>query len=178
MSMDTTASDAAERSAHYAHLARAFSYHGADIEAGIPGAAYTAAFDPSVHEDACSLREGAHIEEEQSALFEELMRFYEFFGLGRGEGAEMPDHLSVELEFMHYLTHLEAQVMDQPDPQPEALQSLWQAQHDFLQRHVWRLVYALHDELNSEHPACVGLVARCHAFVQDELAQARARLAH
>lgn len=166
--------DAAERSAHYAHLARAFSYRGADIEAGIPGTEYTAAFDPSVHEDACSLREGAHIEEEQSALFEELMRFYEFFGLGRGEGAEMPDHLSVELEFMHYLTHLEAQVQDEP----QALDSLWRAQHDFLTRHVWRVVHAVQDELNSEHPACVALVQGCAAFVQDELMRAKQRLAN
>lgn len=170
--------DAAERSAHYAHLARAFSYRGADIEAGIPGPEYNAAFDPSVEEDACSLREGAHAEEEQSALFEELMRFYEFFGLGRSEGAEMPDHLSVELEFMHYLTHLEAQVQAQPDSDPEALDSLWRAQHDFLTRHVWRVVHAVQDKLNSEHPACVALVEGCSAFVQEELMRARQRLAN
>src|SRR5690242_14095299 len=98
---------AAERSATYRVLAEAFTYAGAISSAfGISGPDYNDAFDPSVNKDAISLRERAHAEGDQSYLFEELIRFYEFFGLKRDEKAEMPDHLSVELEFMHFLTHL------------------------------------------------------------------------
>ena len=101
------------------------------------------------------------------------MRFYEFFGLAHREGAEMPDHLSVELEFMHFLTHLEAQTRE-----AEALDSLRRAQHDFLSRHVWRLVQAVHEGLDSEHPACIALVEDCRAFVHADLERARQRLAN
>lgn len=158
---------AAERSAVYRVLAEAFTYSGAQSSAfGISGADYNDAFDPSVNEAACSLREGAHGEEDQSSLFEELMRFYEFFGLGRGEGVEMPDHLSVELEFMHYLTHLEHQVLDQPDD----LVSVRLAQHDFIERHVARLVNAVCSKLDTRSASCIALVETCAAFINAERA--------
>ena len=156
---------AAERSAVYRVLAEAFTYTGAQSSAfGISGPDYNDAFDPSVEADACSLREGAHGEEDQSSLFEELMRFYEFFGLGRGEGVEMPDHLSVELEFMHYLTHLENQVLDKPDD----LVSVRLAQHDFIERHVARLVNAVSSKLDTQSASCVALVETCAAFINAE----------
>jgi nitrate reductase assembly molybdenum cofactor insertion protein NarJ len=31
-----------------------------------------------------------------------LVRFYGHFGLAREERAELPDHVTVELEFMHF----------------------------------------------------------------------------
>jgi len=125
------------RSAIYAALSRAFTYEGAGGGAlAIAGSDFNEAFDPSVSEEACSLREGSYAGGDQSALFEELMRFYGFFGLGRGERAEMPDHLSVELEFMHFLTHQESR----SEGNGEALASLARAQHDFLSRHLLRLV--------------------------------------
>ena len=158
---------AAERSEVYRVLAAAFSYAGAQTSPfHIEGADYNNAFDPAVNEDACSLREGAHIKEEQSALFEELVRFYEFFGLGRGEGAEMPDHLSVELEFMHYLTHLEDHVADRPDE----LASVRRAQHDFVVRHLSRLMRGLQSGFKSRNPNCVELVEACTSFIDTELA--------
>ena len=165
---------AAERSEVYRTLAEAFSYSSATSgEFGITGADYNDAFDPSVREGACSLREGSHAEDDQSAIFEELMRFYEFFGLARGEGAEMPDHMSVELEFMHYLTHLESQV----EGQPEELSSLRRAQHDFLSRHLSRLTRGVKGRMNSENPHCVDLVDTCFDFINAELALVRQRVA-
>lgn len=162
--------DAAERSAVYRTLAQAFTYPGAQSSAWqISGAEYNDAFDPSVSEAACSLREGAHSVDDQTALFEELVRFYEFFGLARGEAAEMPDHLSVELEFMHFLTHLESRVGDEP----ESLASVRRAQHDFIARHLARLVQAVRSKLKSQDPACVALVAVCDDFVNAELARAK-----
>lgn len=155
-----------ERSAVYRTLAEGFRYGGAAWEElGIGGADYNDAFDPAVTEGACSLREGAHAEEDQSSIFEELMRFYEFFGLSRDADAEMPDHLSVELEFMHFLTHLESQVADRPDD----VASLRMAQRDFLSRHLKRLTEGLSRSLKTEHPGCIELVRMCTGFVQAEL---------
>lgn len=158
---------AAERSAIYRSLAEAFTYTGAVTGPfGISGADYNDAFDPSINADACSLRERAHTEGDQTYLFEELMRFYELFGLKRGEKAEMPDHLSVELEFMHFLTHLESQVEDQP----EDLASVRRAQHDFLTRHVARLVQGVHGKLKSGSEQCTQLVQAAQDFISAELA--------
>ena len=170
MSTEIAIENAAERSAVYRALAEAFTYTGAATGPfGISGADYNDAFDPSINAEACSLRERAHTEEDQSSLFEELMRFYAFFGLKRDEHAEMPDHLSVELEFMHYLTHLEDQVTDQP----EDLASLRRAQLDFLTRHLSRLVQGLRAGLKTEHPACIELVETTSDFIEAEIALAK-----
>ena len=60
---------------------------------------------------------------------EDLVRFYDYFGYALAERfAWAPDHLSVELEFMHYLCYGEAS--SETDPQPFQL-----AQADFAQRH-------------------------------------------
>lgn len=165
----------AERSAVYRALAEAFTYAGAKNSSfQISGADYNDAFDPGIREGACSLREGAHIEDDASALFEELMRFYTFFGLEREEGAEMPDHLSVELEFMHFLTHLETQVADRP----EDLASVQLAQHDFITRHLSRLIKAVRNKLNTPCEACVKLVETCDEFVGAELALVKQQFAN
>lgn len=156
---------AAERSAIYRLLAQGFTYRGAQHPPfSLSGASYNAAFDPSVCETAASLREGVYADADQSSVFEELMRFYNFYGLGRAEGAEMPDHLSVELEFMHYLTHLESD----PTLSTEERDSLQRAQHDFVERHLDRLVQGLTRVLRTDDPACRQLVADCAHFIVAE----------
>lgn len=158
---------AAERSAVYRTLGEAFTYRGAAAGSfGISGVDYNDAFDPSVNEAACSLRERVYTEEDQSSLFEELMRFYEMFGLKRSEQAEMPDHLGVELEFMHFLTHLEVQVADRD----QDLASVRLAQRDFLTRHVARLVHGLRGKLQTGSPQCLQLVETTSDFINAELA--------
>lgn len=63
---------------------------------------------------------------------EELVRFYEHFGYTLDEHfAWQPDHLSVLLEFMHFLCWREAQAADDDAAQPFQL-----AQADFAQRHL------------------------------------------
>ncbi|MBD5802244.1 Selenate reductase assembly chaperone protein [Azoarcus sp. Aa7] len=154
------------RSAMYAALSRAFTYEGAASgPVAIAGSDFNAAFDPSVSEQACSLREGAYAGGDQTALFEELMRFYGFFGLGRDEHAEMPDHLSVELEFMHFLTLQQ----ERSAGQPEAIESLLRAQRDFISRHLLRLVRGVRTAFKSESPACRDLVELTEAFVSEDL---------
>lgn len=163
--------DAAGRCGLYAALARAFTYEGAiSGPLKINGYAFNEAFDPSVNEGACSLREGTYAGGDQSALFEELMRFYGFFGLGRNEQGEMPDHICVELEFMHFLNYQESQVADDP----VALGSLRLAQHDFIERHLLRLVRGIQKGLDSDNPACNELVRMAEQFVSTELARLQA----
>ena len=160
------AENALGRSAMYAALSRAFTYEGAGSgPVAIAGSDFNEAFDPSVSEHACSLREGSYAGGDQSALFEELMRFYGFFGLGRGERAEMPDHLSVELEFMHFLTHQQ----ERSAGQAEALESLLRAQHDFLSRHLLRLVQGVRAAFKGGSTACLDLVELTEAFVSKDL---------
>lgn len=162
--------DAAGRSALYAALAQAFTYEGAvEGPLRINGYAFNEAFDPSVNESACSLREGSYSGGDQSALFEELMRFYGYFGLGRNEQGEMPDHVSVELEFMHFLSYQESKTGNDA----AAIGSLTRAQHDFIERHLLRLVRGIQAKLRSDNPACNELVHTAERFVSSE----RARLA-
>lgn len=91
--------------------------------------AYTSLFDVGIGGPPCSLYEGSYVGWGRTQLFEELLRFYEFFGLELSPTVrELPDHLTVELEFMHYLTFQEAQA---EDPSSYRL-----AQRDFLRRHL------------------------------------------
>lgn len=80
----------------------------------------------------CPLYEGTH-RSGRMKIMEELVRFYEHFGL-RPEAGDLPDHLCAELEFMHYLAFKEAAALHTgADSQPYRL-----AQRDFLQRHLNR----------------------------------------
>jgi DMSO reductase family type II enzyme chaperone len=63
---------------------------------------------------------------------EEVVRYYEHFGYALGEKfAWQPDHLSVELEFMHFLCFRECQAATPADALPFQL-----AQSDFCERHL------------------------------------------
>nr|AIS23704.1 putative p-cymene dehydrogenase assembly chaperone protein [Aromatoleum aromaticum] len=169
MTKEEIMSSATERSAVYRILSENFAYPANEAGMfGIRGAEYCDAFDPSVNPNACSIRESAYANEEHSALFEELVRFYEFFGLKRTDEAELPDHIAVELEFMHLLTHLEEQVSDQAD----SVASLRRAQRDFLSRHLARLVRAVHDAMKGRNSRCSRLVADAFDFIESELALA------
>jgi DMSO reductase family type II enzyme chaperone len=65
---------------------------------------------------------------------EEVVRFYDYFGYALSEKfAWQPDHLSVELEFMHFLCFHEAQAVDAEAAAPYQL-----AQRDFSERHLVR----------------------------------------
>ena len=63
---------------------------------------------------------------------EEVVRFYDFFGYRLNDAqAWAPDHLSVELEFLHFLAFLEGGCGREVDRLSLAL-----AQRDFLERHL------------------------------------------
>ncbi len=96
------------------------------------GEHYLGLFDVGRTRPPCPLYEGAH-RRGRKEVMEELVRFYEHFGL-RHEAGDLPDHLCTELEFMHYLAFKQtAALRSGTDAEPYRL-----AQRDFLERHLVR----------------------------------------
>ncbi|MGI9373382.1 MAG: molecular chaperone TorD family protein [Hyphomicrobiales bacterium] len=131
-----------ERSLTYRAFAEGFARHDGAAslldESIIPappddnGRAFTEAFDTSISAEACSLHESDHTSHEQTSLFEELVRWHKHFGLRRTDTALLPDHVSAELEFMHFLSFQEEANTDDI----KAALALKRAQRDFLARHL------------------------------------------
>ena len=108
---------------------------------------YIRLFDVGPGLPPCPLYEGSHRRGRQKIL-EELVRFYEHFGLRHQEG-DLPDHLCTELEFMHYLAFKEVAALHTgADSQPYRL-----AQRDFLSRHLNRWLARLCFRLEQSEPS-------------------------
>ena len=109
---------------------------------------YSTLFESGSH--AVSLRELTYSTLTEKTLMEELFRFYQHFGLefSRGELRELPDLLPVELEFLHYLTFLEAQASDIDHLQPN-ISALQAAQRDFIDLHPGRWIDNFIERLKS-----------------------------
>lgn len=76
---------------------------------------------------------------------EEVVRFYEYFGLSTSAEDPRPaDHLATELEFMKYLTFKEA-----VSSSPRLQTSYRRAQHDFLERQLVPWVPSLVEKTQS-----------------------------
>lgn len=164
-----------ERSTVYGGFAAAFRSGdgGADVldETMVPpppadaASAFMAAFDPAISKTAVSLHASAHLERDQTDLYQELIRWYDHFGLKRRDGGELPDHLSVMLEFLQFVTAQEhANAMD-----AAAVTSLHAAQGDFITRQVLPLVAAVIDKLETGDPRYHALPQALRAFLDDEL---------
>lgn len=107
---------------------------------------YIRLFDVGPGRPPCPLYEGSHSRGRQE-LLEELVRFYEHFGLRHQEG-DLPDHLCAELEFMHYLAFKQAAALREgSDSEPYRL-----AQRDFLSRHLRRWLPQLRLRLEQLDP--------------------------
>lgn len=92
---------------------------------------YTRLFEIGKGSRTVSLLERRYTKKPQQGLWEDLLRFYNFFGIDlseRGLG-ENPDHLLIELEFMHYLGFLEAGAQKGQD-------DIRRGQRDFLAEHL------------------------------------------
>ena len=164
-----------ERSAVYGGFAAAFRSPtgGVDVladtlvppppEDGSP--AFMAAFDPAVSKTAVSLHASAHGGRDQTDLYQELIRWYDHFGLKRRDGGELPDHLSVMLEFLQFLTAQEHANTEDAG----AVASLHTAQKDFIERQVVPLVEAVAGGLTTDEPRYRALPGALRAFLADEL---------
>jgi DMSO reductase family type II enzyme chaperone len=128
---------------------------------------YTRLFDAGVSGPACSLHEGAHRPSRMGVL-EELVRFYSYFGLGRAEQPnDLPDHLSTQLEFLHWLSHSEAMLcQDGADPADYR-----RAQRDFLIHHTGKWLPKLTSKLAASNAAdyYIELAGLLLAFINHDI---------
>lgn len=126
-----------------------------DVEAG-----FIRLFEAGPGDPPCPLIEGKYVtDSNRRSIFEDLIRFYNHFGLSYAEGAheDRPDHIIYELEFMHYLCFLTLRAGQQ---QKEA-GDLLLAQRDFLEHHLFKWAGKLADRVNG----VVGEVPEDHAGV-------------
>jgi len=137
-----------------------------DIEAG-----FIRIFEAGPGDPACPLVEGKHVKDSnRRAIFEDLIRFYNHFGLSYDAGSheDRADHLSYEMEFMHYLAFLTLRAIQSG----KTTHDLLLAQRDFLKHHLLKWADPLADrmrEIASEvdddyvglfYSNCSALVAR------------------
>ncbi|MCP5056382.1 MAG: hypothetical protein GY937_06600 [bacterium] len=130
---------------------------------------FTRLFDVGAGAPPCPLHGGLYFGNRMKTM-EEALRFYNFFGLTLSEAPrELPDHLTTQLEFLHFLAFREAEALDAgTDPGP------WQkAERDFVERHPGRWVPELQKRLAKEEPMPFfrELVARLTAFLGAEAQQ-------
>ncbi len=93
------------------------------------------------------IREDLH-RNQPAGVREDIVRFYEYFGYGLEEKfAWAPDHLSVQLEFMHFLTYKEAE-----EPGTDEALSFQLAQLDFSERHLVNWVSELASKAVGQQP--------------------------
>lgn len=93
---------------------------------------YIRLFDVGAAGPPCPLYGGVYVGDRMKVM-EDATRFYNFFQLRLSpEMHELPDHITTELEFLHYLTFREAEARQRGlDPTP-----LLRAERDFLARHL------------------------------------------
>ncbi len=97
---------------------------------------YIRLFEVGAGRPYCPLYEGAH-RGGRMKIMEELVRFYEHFGLKPAPG-DQPDHVCAEFQFMHYLAFKQA---------ASPSEDLCAAQRDFLYRHLCKWLPRLVDRL-------------------------------
>lgn len=106
---------------------------------------YSGIFDNCSGRPAVSLHEKDYSKKDPKYIWEELIRFYEHFGLNYSlkECKEWPDHIGIQLEFLHYLTFMEAGAPD------DAVNVYVAAENDFLERHLAEWIPKFSDKLRA-----------------------------
>ncbi len=114
-----------------------------DVEAG-----FIRLFEAGPGDPPCPLVEGKYVKDtNRRAIFEDLIRFYNHFGLSYQEGSheDRPDHISYELEFMHYLAFLTLGAVQEQKEIADYLA----AQSDFLKHHLRKWTGALAERIET-----------------------------
>lgn len=95
----------------------------------------------------CPLVEGMHLgrEDGRITIFKDLILFYNNFGLSYAEGSgdDRPDHITYELEFLHYLAFLELKALRAG----KDTHYIRKAQKDFLERHPVKWTGVMADQI-------------------------------
>lgn len=118
---------------------------------------YIRLFDVGAPAPPCPLYGGVWAGDRMKVM-EDALRFYHFFDLRLSpELRELPDHITTELEFLHYLTFCEAEAREHgEDP------GSWvRAERDFLARHPCKWVPRMARKLAAQDPPAfyAGLVS-------------------
>jgi DMSO reductase family type II enzyme chaperone len=131
---------------------------------------YICLFDVGAAGPPCPLYGGVYIGDRMKTM-EDATRFYNFFQLHLSpEMRELPDHITTELEFLHYLTFREAEARQRGiDPL-----SLLRAERDFLARHLCRWVPRMQVRLGKQttYPFFPALVKFAASFFDADRAYA------
>jgi len=129
-------------------------------------------FDVGASGPPCPLYGGLYFGARMKTM-EEAVRFYNHFGLTLSDDPrELPDHLTTQLEFLHYLAFREAETLPSDgDPGPYQ-----RAQRDFVARHPGRWVPKLRERVEGQEPAAyfrqlIGLLDRFLAAELDRLSR-------
>lgn len=110
---------------------------------------------------------------QRSGTREDVVRFYDYFGYVLDEKfAWQPDHLSLQLEFMHYLCFRESE-------QAEEVLSYQLAQLDFAERHLVSWVPRFADQVEQHAPGTLyaRIVAALRDFIAEDFAWQQATIA-
>ncbi len=122
---------------------RALSQAGVDDELAVE---YSRLFDVGAAGPPCPLYGGVYQDSRMPTL-EELVRFYNYAGLtAEGAGEELPDHISVQLDFLYYLCYCEEQLRETDDSA-----DFQRLQRDFINRHPGRWLPKLCERLQQHH---------------------------
>ncbi|MBP8155178.1 MAG: molecular chaperone TorD family protein [Nitrospira sp.] len=129
-------------------------------------ASFTALFDNCKGRAAVSVYEKDYGNGDAKVVWEEVIRFYEHFGLNFDvkESHDWPDHIGTELEFMHYLTFIEAAA-------PDGGAAYRQPQGDFLARHLakWAPRFRIQLESTDCSAPYLPLAKLVEAFIAAEM---------
>jgi len=107
---------------------------------------YIRLFDVGAAGPPCPLYGGVYGGDRMKVM-EEATRFYNFFHLRLSpQVRELPDHITTELEFLHYLTFREAEA----GSTGADVASLRRAERDFLARHLCKWLPRLHARLKKQ----------------------------
>ncbi len=109
---------------------------------------FTRLFDVGGASPPCALYGGLYSGARMKTM-EELVRFYNFFDLSMSESPhELPDHLTTQLEFLHFLTYQESGLAEEGGN----IDDCRRAERDFIARHPGRWLPQLQAKL-AEHNA-------------------------
>jgi len=109
---------------------------------------FTRTFDTGAPVPPCPPYEGHYCDKPRSIVLLEVSEFYNCFGLSMSQEngkREFPDHISAELEFLHFLTYNETIAMGDE----KKLSGYLLAQKDFLERHLMQWIPGFRNKLQN-----------------------------
>jgi len=133
---------------------------------------YTRLFEVASSGAGCSLHSGFYCGPRMKTM-EELLRFYNHFGLSLLEGqSELPDHITTQLEFLQFLNYCEAEL----SATGQSADDQRRARRDFIARYPARWLPLLREKLREKqamdfYQGLVGLLIAVLEYDYQKLVQ-------